>query len=171
MRNPWDLISIRQIRRLVADWHPDIVQTYMGRATRLTKLRRESRSLHIARLGGYYPVGDYRHADAWVANTRGIVDHLIAEGLPATRVFQISNFVNTPTVTDEAECSRLRLALDIPKTARVILGIGRLHPSKGFTDLLAAFSLLPAALHRGCSASHSRVKPVAGPHAHTHRSP
>ena len=148
MRNVWDLISVWQIRNIIADWRPDIVQTYMGRATRLTHLRRRSRPLHIARLGGYYPVRHYRHADAWVANTRGIVEHLIDEGLPARRVLQIPNFVNTPTAAGGAERERLRRALGVPETARVILGIGRLHASKGFADLLTAFSMLPAVLGR-----------------------
>ena len=148
MRNVWDLISVWQIRRVIADWRPDIVQTYMGRATRLTHLRERSGPLHIARLGGYYPVRQYRHADAWITNTRSIAEYLIGEGLSARRVFQIPNFVNTPTAASEPECERLRLALGIPEQARVILGIGRLHASKGFTDLLKAFSMLPAVVSR-----------------------
>lgn len=148
MRTFWDLISAWQIRRVIADWRPDIVQTYMGRATRLTHLRERSGPLQLARLGGYYPVRQYRHADAWITNTRGIAEYLIGEGLPAGRVFQIPNFVNTPTAASEAERERLRLALGVPQQARVILGIGRLHASKGFTDLIKAFSMLPAIIGR-----------------------
>ena len=146
MRNVRDLVSVWQIRRAIADWRPDIVQTYMGRATRLTRLRDRSGPVHIARLGGYYPIRQYRRADAWVANTRGIVDYLIGAGFPAGRVFQIPNFVDTPTAGNAADRERLRLTLGIPPAAHVILGIGRLHASKGFADLLAAFARLPAVL-------------------------
>ena len=66
----------------------------MGRASRLTHLPPNGTAVHVARLGGYYKIdGYYRHAHAWIGNTQGICDYLIREGLPASRVFLIGNFV------------------------------------------------------------------------------
>lgn len=142
----WDLWSRWRIRHIVHSFRPDIVQTYMGRATRLTHLPKDGKAVHVARLGGYYNLKGYRHAHAWVGNTRGICDYLVQQGLPANRVFHIGNFVDIPPRLDAGTLAARRQALGIPASARVILGLGRLHPNKGFADLLAAFAHLPSEL-------------------------
>ncbi len=147
MRGVWDLLARQRIRRLARRFDADIVQTWMGRATRLTHLPAGRRPVHLARLGGYYDLRGYRHAHAWVGNTRGIRDHLIAGGLPSQRVFHIGNFVEPAAPVDGASLAALRARLGLPPAARVILGLGRLHPNKGFADLLAAFDRLPATIH------------------------
>lgn len=143
----WDLWSRLSIGRIVKKRRPAIVQTYMGRATRLTRLPRGGHSVHVARLGGYYDLKGYRHAHAWIGNTRGICDYLMREGLPSKRVFHIGNFVDAaPRLASEA-LNALRKKWLIPEEALIVLGLGRLHPNKGFSDLLRAFSHLPAELH------------------------
>ena len=52
MRTVWDPFSKRAITRSIDALAPQIVQTYMGRATRLTRLEK-SNVLHVARLGGF----------------------------------------------------------------------------------------------------------------------
>ena len=94
MRGIWDLWARGKIAKLVESRRPPIVQTWMGRATRLTHLPARSQSVHVARLGGYYNPKGYRHAHAWVGNTRGICDHLIREGLPANRFFTSVTFMS-----------------------------------------------------------------------------
>lgn len=143
----WDLWSRVRINQTVQRLAPKIVQTYMGRATRLTHLSRKGRPVHIARLGGYYNLKGYRHAHAWVGNTRGICDYLTRGGLPAERVFHIGNFVDIPARVESQHLALLREQWSIPVDAYVILGLGRLHPNKGFDDLLKAFSTLPVSLH------------------------
>jgi glycosyltransferase involved in cell wall biosynthesis len=142
-----DVWSRLRIRQVVKQRAPAIVQTYMGRATRLTQLPRDGRAVHVARLGGYYDLKGYRHAHAWVGNTRGICDYLIREGLPSNRVFHIGNFVDAASRHAPATLAALRAQWSIPADARIVLGLGRLHPNKGFADLLQAFSRLPAELH------------------------
>ena len=99
--------------------------------------------VHLARLGGYYNLKGYRHAHAWVGNTRGIRDYLTSHGLPADRVHYIGNFVDSPPRVQAAALDALRIRFGL-EGCRVMLGLGRLHPNKGWADLLDAFARLPA---------------------------
>ncbi|QSA96245.1 glycosyltransferase [Methylococcus sp. EFPC2] len=145
MANKWDAWSLWRIRRLVDERQPCIVQTYMGRATRLTRLPARARAVHIARLGGYYKIdGYYRHAHAWIGNTRGICDYLVRSGMPANRVFHIGNFVPEPAGASAAELAEARRRWDVPDEARVVFALGRLIEKKGFDELLRAWAGIPA---------------------------
>jgi glycosyltransferase involved in cell wall biosynthesis len=145
--NQWDLYTAWRLRATAARDRPPIVQTYMGRATRLTRLPAGGPSVHVARLGGFYKVrGYYEHAHAWIGNTRGVCDHLLRAGLPADRVFRIGNFVPPPEPVTSGEAAVERARQGIPADARVLFALGRLVPGKGFEDLLDAFALLPAEL-------------------------
>ncbi len=147
MRNGWDVFSLFQLRALIRRLHYPVVQTYMGRATRLTRVPRDSGAVHIARLGGYYKIrGYYTHAHAWIGNTKGICDYLIRNGLPAYRVFHIPNFVPSPSPVPEEALKALRATWRIPEEAWVLFSLGRFVPKKGFADLLAAFSRLPRSI-------------------------
>lgn len=138
----WDMYSRWKINRVIREFQPDIVQTYMGRATRIVKLPRGKLPIHVARLGGYYNLKGYRHAHAWVGNTQGIFDYLTAQGLPAERCAHIGNFVERAEQVSAAELGQLRRSLGIAADARIILGLGRFHANKGWADLLDAFRLL-----------------------------
>lgn len=143
LASKWDVLSRWRLTRLIAQRQPDVVQSYMGRATRLTRLPAGSRALHVARLGGYYKIdGYYRHAHAWVGNTRDICDYLLKQRLPAERVFHIGNFVPQPRAVSDDERARLRAQLGLPQGAFVVFALGRLVEKKGFADLLDAFALL-----------------------------
>ena len=145
LASKWDLPSRWRLTRLIARRRPDVVQTYMGRATRLTRLPRGSRAVHVARLGGYYKIrGYYEHAQAWVGNTHGICDYLRREGLPPEHVFYIGNFVPRPRAVPPEERAALRARLGLPPDAQVLFSLGRLFGKKGFADLLEAFARLPA---------------------------
>ncbi len=149
LANQWDLWSVLKIKRLIEQWQPAVVQTYMGRATRLTRLPKNCGAIHIARLGGYYKIdGYYRHAHAWVGNTQGICDYLVRSGLPPSRVFKIGNFVPPPLTFSHRRIAELKRQWNIPEDALVIAALGRMYPVKGFDDLLHAFSRLTAAIHQ-----------------------
>lgn len=148
MRSVFDPVSRWELSKLVKAARPDIVQTYMGRATRLLRLSGVNRPLHVARLGGYYNLKGYRHADAWVGNTRGICDYLVAEGLPKDRVFHISNFIEPPVRIKQEKLEGFLAQCSVPTGSKVISALGRLHPNKGFSDLLTAFSMLPETIDK-----------------------
>lgn len=149
MRAIWDLPSRWRIGSILREHQPDIVQTYMGRATRLTHLDLGRGPIHVARLGGYYALKGYRHAHAWVGNTQGICDYLVRNGLPAARIARIGNFVDLPAVSSPELFADWRRRLAIPEDALVLTAVGRFHPVKGFEDLLTALALLgPTVGHR-----------------------
>ena len=144
LANRWDAWSAWRIRRRILERQPCVVQTYMGRATRLTRVPAKSKAVHIARLGGFYKIdGYYRHADAWVGNTRAICDFLVKSGMPAKRVHHIGNFVPEPLPVDPGKKAALRLQHGVPENAWVIFALGRLIPKKGFHDLFRAIARLP----------------------------
>jgi glycosyltransferase involved in cell wall biosynthesis len=148
LRNNFDMLSSFAIRRLVRELAPGFVQTYMGRATRLTRLAPPDECLHIARLGGYYKIGGYyEHARAWVVNTKGLRDYVIGHGLSAERVYYIGNFVEEAGAIEAGELEKLRKSLGVPKGAYIIFSLGRFVEKKGFQDLLSAFSLMAKEIH------------------------
>jgi len=144
MRSIYDPLSRWQIKQCIRREQPDIVQTYMGRATRLTHLRQGDGPVHVARLGGYYNLKGYRHAHAWIGNTLGIVDYLVSNGLPHERVFHVNNFVDPVIEHDEDRIASIKNEQGIPADALLVCSIGRLHTNKAFDTLLKAFSGLPA---------------------------
>jgi len=147
MRTVWDPLSRWQVSRYARRSAAPIVQTYMGRATRLTHLPRDPRKVHIARLGGYYKVHQYRHAHAWIGNTRALCDWLIAQGLPHGRVFHIDNFADEPLVRDDAAVARLRAQIRAQPEDWLMLHPARFVWFKGHANLLEAFARLPREVH------------------------
>jgi glycosyltransferase involved in cell wall biosynthesis len=148
MRGIWDWTSRWQIGAILRRHQPNIIQTYMGRATRLTHLDPRQHPIHVARLGGYYDLKGYRHAHAWIGNTRGICDYLINNGLPVARIAHIGNFVDLPAASSPDLLAGWRRQLHIPEEALILVAVGRLHPVKGFEDLLAALSTVGSTLYR-----------------------
>jgi len=142
MRSVFDPFSRIALGRLIRRHQPDVVQTWMGRASRLVRLPERGAPVHVARLGGFYNPARYRHAHALVGNTRGICDFLVNSGVPTSRVHQIGNFVPQPRVVSASELGLCRERLGIPADARVIFSLGRLHENKAFDTLLQAFEQL-----------------------------
>ena len=142
MRNGWDLLSMFSIRRLVRRTGAEIIQSYMGRGSRLTRVPQNMPAVHVARLGGFYKIdGYYRHANAWVGNTRELCDYLVRQGLPASRVYHIGNFVEPASpLLRRRERRNSDSSLEIPAEAVVLFSLGRFIDIKGFDDLLAAFA-------------------------------
>ena len=71
---------------------------------------------------------------------------VVAGGLPEAAVFHIGNFVTPAAPPDARTRPAFRAAHGIPEQAWLLFALGRLHPNKGFSDLLAAFERLPASL-------------------------
>jgi glycosyltransferase involved in cell wall biosynthesis len=133
-----DVFGRQRYRRALRRFHPNIVMTWMNRASISTP---PGDYTLICRLGHYYNLKYYRHADYWVGISRGICDHLIQGGMPAERVFHIPNFA------DETPVAPLpRDSFDTPADRPLVLAAGRLHINKGFDILLQAMTRVPDAI-------------------------
>ncbi|MGH8572450.1 MAG: glycosyltransferase, partial [Gammaproteobacteria bacterium] len=143
MLGTWDVLARHRIARLLRRLAIPIVQTYLGRASRLTRLEGRPGPIHLARLGGYYDLEDYRHAQAFVAVTQGLCDYLVQNGIPAGRVFHIPNFVDAPKPEGGGRLGYWRERLGLPQEAWVVVTVGRLHPVKGLDVLLSALARAP----------------------------
>jgi len=146
LRTVWDPLSRWEVSRLVRRERPAIVQTYMGRATRLTHVPPHSDIVHVSRLGGYYKLDGYRHAHAWIANTRGLCDYLVKNGFPHDRVFHIYNFAEPVGIVETGVLDELRARLALQPDDLLLLTPGRFVPVKGQRTLLEALARLPAQL-------------------------
>ena len=146
-RTVWDPLSRLEVSRLLASSDAPIVQTYMGRATRLTRLPPGGGRVHVSRLGGYYKLDPFVHAHAWIGNTRGLCDWMIRGGLPAEKVFHITNFADPARDVPPAEVDALRADIALADDDLLMVTAGRLLDVKGHRYLIDALARLPHELH------------------------
>lgn len=133
-----DWFDRADFRRALLRFEPQVVMTWMGRASSYTP---PGDYTLVSRLGHFYDLKYYRHADYWVGNTRGICDYLVQGGMPASKVFYIPNFV------DEAPVQPLpRSSFNTPPDRPLLLAAGRLHTNKAFDVLLEALVQVPDAI-------------------------
>ncbi len=140
--NRLDLITRLAFRKQIRDFAPDIVFTWMSRASLMapTSPTRGTSFVRVARLGGYYDLKYYQGCDYLVGDTQAIVDYVTAEGWPAEKAVYLPNFV-----ADKAGSPIARSEFYVPEGAPLLLALGRLHGNKGFDVLLRAMAQLPEA--------------------------
>jgi glycosyltransferase involved in cell wall biosynthesis len=134
-RGRLDLYTGLGLRKLARDWQPQVVLTWMNRASIAMP---RGKYVRIARLGGYYDLKYYRRCHHLIGNTRDIVAYLVAQGWPADRAHYLPNFVEEHRVPAVA-----RASLATPEAAVLVLALGRLHRVKGFDVLLHALARVP----------------------------
>lgn len=135
---PLQFMDNMRYQKALAAWNPDVVLTYMNRATKLTP---KGDYQLVARLGHYYDLKNYRHCDHWIGITKGICDHLVQGGLPANKIVQIPNFV------DESFAEPIsKTSFDTPEGVPIVFALGRLHVNKAFDVLLKALPEIPDAV-------------------------
>lgn len=122
----------RKFNKMIKEFKPDVVFTWMNRASTLCPYHKK-RFIQVGRLGGYYNLKYYRNCEYLVCNTQDILDYVIESGWPVGKAYYLPNFVN---VTKGRPVDREKLG--IPENAKVVLGLGRLHINKGFDVLLNA---------------------------------
>jgi glycosyltransferase involved in cell wall biosynthesis len=135
-----DLATRLTFRREIGRFDPDVVLTWMNRATAFCPHPAKRRFAHVARLGGYYDLRYYRRCDHLIANTEDIAAYVRKGGWPAEKVHYLPNFVDS-TLSPAVPRSQF----DTPGDAPLLLALGRLHVNKAFDVLLDALAMLPEA--------------------------
>jgi len=125
------------LKKEIAAYRPDIVLTWMNRATDKCP---KGNFVHVARLGGYYDLKYYRQCDHLIANTEDIREYLVGGGWPAERAHYLPNFVAGDKVKPAP-----RAPFYTPEGAPLLVALGRLHENKAFDVLLEAMSRIPEA--------------------------
>lgn len=133
----FDLRTGLSLKQQIAKFKPDIVLTWMNRAT--SKFPK-GEFIHIGRLGGYYNLKYYEGCDHLIGNTEGIVEYLVKNGWPEDKAHYLPNFV---TSMESKPLSKKELFT--PPRAPLILTMGRLHENKAFDILLQAMTRVPDA--------------------------
>jgi glycosyltransferase involved in cell wall biosynthesis len=128
----------RELRRVFKRFEPDVVLTWMNRASRRAPA---CVCPVIGRLGGYYKLKNYKNCDQLIGITPDLVDHIISGGWEDERTSLIPNFGETSQLPiGGADGAALRESLGIPASDSVLLALGRLHEVKAHDTLIRALA-------------------------------
>ena len=133
----FDFATPRLLKRELLAYKPDIVMTWMNRASSMCP---KGDWLQVGRQGGYYDLKYYKACNHIIGNTQDITDNLVKEGWPTQCAHYLPNFV-----TEEKVRPVPRQTFFTPNTVPLILGVGRLHENKAFDVLLEALVRVPNA--------------------------
>lgn len=139
----FDLGTSRGIKKVIREFQPEIVQGWMNRACRFipkwTSSMGAPQYLTVARLGTPYKLKYYKNMEYFVALTPDIGAYLARNGIQQSKLTQITNFAEVETVDqpiNTEECG-------VPMSAKLVLGLGRLHADKAFDTLIKVAAALP----------------------------
>lgn len=139
----WDLHTPFRLQKIIREFQPHIVQTWMARAAARTPRWKAGdgtpRYLMVSRLGGYYKTKYFKNSDYFTTITPDIRRYLIENGVGESKVRHINNFAETERPVRPVD----RASADTPDGAPLLLALGRLHDSKAFDTLLKALGTAP----------------------------
>jgi glycosyltransferase involved in cell wall biosynthesis len=140
---PLDIFTSWKLARIIKQFSPLIVQTWMARAAQKTpnwkSVKSPLRYLVVSRLGGYYKVKNFKSADYFNTITPDIKRHLVDGGIAEDRIRHINNFAETETDVVPV----FKTDFNMPLNAPALISLGRLHTSKAYDVLLQALVDLP----------------------------
>jgi glycosyltransferase involved in cell wall biosynthesis len=136
-RSKFDFYTRKKIKGVIKDFKPNIVLSWMNRASDMIPVDRNNYK-SIGRLGGFYKIKNYLNCDYLIANTEDIKSYIIEQGWDPEKVFYVPNFV-------EKKDKNLIKKKDFttPENKKIILGLGRFHENKGFDILIKSLKSLP----------------------------
>ena len=153
-RKRWDPAVIPQVRRIVRELKPDILETHNVKShffVRFTGLHRQF--TWVAWNHGYTSKSrldrSYTHLDRWslpgafriVTVCNAFAAALEKKGIPADRIITLHNFVRPFAAPPLDEVIEIKQQLQLTDEF-VILTVGRMSSEKGHADLLSAIAIL-----------------------------
>ncbi|MDP1724083.1 MAG: glycosyltransferase [Alphaproteobacteria bacterium] len=131
----FDFQTKRIFKEQIKKIDPQIVLTFMNRATVKCPRSKNDNFVQLARLGGYYNLKYYKKADYLIALTHDIYDYIIQNGWPKEKVHYLPNFaVQIPGTPIN------RQDLDTPDDVPLLVTLARLHDAKAIDVLLHAMT-------------------------------
>ena len=129
--NPFCSLKIEEIIR---EFKPQIILSWMNRASKLLPKKRISSEIKVARIGGFYKIKNYSKCDFIITNTFDLKEYVISKGWDPKNVEYIPNFV--PPKNN----SKMMISNNKNK---IILCMGRFHVNKAIDIIIKAMSFLP----------------------------
>ena len=136
-RQLFDFTTKKSIASLMDTFQPDVVQTWMNRATKFCP---KVKGVHVGWYGGYYDVANYKNCDYLVGVTPDICAHQKQSGWPEDKIQVLRTFAPVEDVPPVS-----RQDLDTPEDGIVLLSLARLHKKKAIDILLKALVQIPHA--------------------------
>ena len=131
--NKFDIFSKYKLAKICIKFNPNIIITWMNRASLMLFEKKYSNEIRIGRLGGFYKLKNYIHCDYLIANTEEIKNYIILKGWDKKKVFYLPNFV------EENNYSKIKKKNENKK---VILAVGRFHENKDFETIIKSLFFL-----------------------------
>lgn len=138
-----DIFTPMAMKKIIKKFQPDIVQTWMSRASWKTPAWSADMNIPryavVSRLGGYYKLKYFKSADYFATITPAIKTYLLDQGIEDERVRHINNFAETEDIITPVR----RADFETPDDATLLIALGRLHESKAFDTLIKSIINLP----------------------------
>lgn len=132
-----------RLKKIIEEFEPDIVMTWMARAAAKIPNRRHVKTQKnyqiVSRLGGYYKLKNFKNTDFFTVITPDLKRHVLENGIPADKITLIPNFADTEEVITPIRKSDF----DTPEDAPVLLTLARLHENKALDVVIKALKDLP----------------------------
>ncbi len=135
--NWWQFPTRATMKKAIAEFKPDIIQYWMGRAGQFAVT---GKHVNVAWYGGYYNrLKRFPTCSHHIVLTRDLRRHVLETGAHDKDVSIVHTMANFPTTIIPQSRAELNTSDDVT----VLLGLARLHWKKGFDVFLKALVELP----------------------------
>ncbi len=132
--NYYNPFCFLKVEKIIKDFNPDIVLSWMNRASKILPNKKVNNEKKVGRIGGFYKIKNYVNCDFLITNTQDLKEYVISQGWDQKAVEYIPNFVNQ---------NQNSILSKKDKNNNVILCMGRFHKNKAIDIIIKAMPFLP----------------------------